>query len=199
MHNSSNSLLATMDYKNSQIAFEEINGKMMINATQMAKPFGNSKKPRFWLRTQQAKDLLKVVSKMHKCNLNDLQIVKYGGNNPGTWFHEDLALLFAQWLSPEFYLACNTKLKELLQQKVLEVPSRHGVKGTLIDGKVVYAYMDAMRIFGNVHTSSSRRRKRHPEHFTKRFGRNFVTAMYLDAMHSYYAWKDASNQLKLSF
>ncbi|MFK2517133.1 phage antirepressor KilAC domain-containing protein [Bacteroides fragilis] len=29
--------------------------------------------------------------------------------------HEDLALIFAQWLSPDFYLWCNDRIKELLQ------------------------------------------------------------------------------------
>lgn len=29
--------------------------------------------------------------------------------------HEDLALVFAQWLSPDFYLWCNDRIKELLQ------------------------------------------------------------------------------------
>jgi hypothetical protein len=42
--------------------------------------------------------------------------VKQGGNAKyqGTWMHEDVALIFAQWLSPEFYLWCNDRVKELL-------------------------------------------------------------------------------------
>lgn len=32
--------------------------------------------------------------------------------------HEDVALVFAQWLSPEFYLWCNDRVKELLTQGV---------------------------------------------------------------------------------
>jgi plasmid maintenance system antidote protein VapI len=101
-----------LHYNGSNIAFEQINGKMMINATQMAKPFG--RQPVDWLNTQQAKDLIEVVAKLRKISLADIQHIKRGGNNSGTWFCEEVALFFAQWLSSEFYFACNDKLKELL-------------------------------------------------------------------------------------
>lgn len=196
MLHSNESLLAVMDYKQNKISFEEIDGKMMINATQMAKPF--NKRTRDWLRTQQAKDLLKTVSVAHKCATADLQVVRQGGVNQGTYFHEDVALFFAQWLSPEFYLACNMKLKELIHQKALQVPARHGVPGTVIKGLVMYSYATAMKVFGNPNTGAWRRKQKHPDHFKKEFGRNFVTAQYLDAMKSYYDWKNSTNQLKLS-
>lgn len=32
----------------------------------------------------------------------------------GTWMHEDVALEFARWLSPEFAIWCNDRIKELL-------------------------------------------------------------------------------------
>jgi hypothetical protein len=99
-------------YRESSITFEYVNGNLMINATQVAKPFG--KKPISWTKTEQFKDLINAVSKVKKITLADLQVVKQGGNNPGTWFQEDLALLFAQWLSPEFYVLCNEKLKEIV-------------------------------------------------------------------------------------
>lgn len=198
MLHSNESLLAVMDYKQNKVSFEEIDGKMMINATQMAKPFGQ--KPNFWLKTQQANDLLKAMSVVKKINTADLVVVRQGGNPQlqGTWFQEDVALLFAQWLSPEFYIACNDKLKELLTQKTLQVPSRHGVPGTVIKGLVMYAYATAMKVFGNPNTGAWRRKQKHPDHFKKEFGRNFVTPQYLDAMKSYYDWKNSTNQLKLS-
>ena len=112
---SQNEQTSFMNFNGSSIAFENINGVMMINATQMSKPFGQ--KPVFWLRTQQAKDLLKAYSAVHNCTTADMQVVKSGGLNQGTWLNEDIALLFAQWLSPEFYLACNAKLKEIVANK----------------------------------------------------------------------------------
>ena len=47
MNATKTTLVEVMEFHGSQIAFEEINGKMMINATQMAKPFG--KTPKDWL------------------------------------------------------------------------------------------------------------------------------------------------------
>ena len=77
-----------LNYKGSNVAFEEIEGKMMVNATQMAKPFG--KRTRDWLKYQQSKDLIKTVSEGINVASADLQLVKKGGKNQGTWFHEDV-------------------------------------------------------------------------------------------------------------
>lgn len=99
------------NYNGSRISFE-INGKIMINATEMAKPF--CKKPYDWLRTDQATEIIQALSASKKCEATDLINVINGGNNFGTWMHEDVALLFAQWLSPEFYIWCNDRIKELL-------------------------------------------------------------------------------------
>jgi phage antirepressor YoqD-like protein len=84
----------------------------MINATQMAKPFG--KRPVDWLQNSQTSDYLSELSKVRKSTLADLVRVTKGGNNPGTWMHEDVALEFARWLSPAFAIWCNDRIKELL-------------------------------------------------------------------------------------
>ena len=100
------------NYNGNNITFQ--NGdNILINATEMAKQFG--KKPANWLRTEQSKELIKAVTASHKCTPPDLVHVINGGDNFGTWMHEDVALLFAQWLSPEFYLWCNDRIKELLK------------------------------------------------------------------------------------
>lgn len=85
---------------------------IMINATEMAKPFG--KRPVDWMQNQQTKDFLAELSKVRKSTLADLVRVTKGGNNPGTWMHEDVALEFARWLSPKFAIWCNDRIKELL-------------------------------------------------------------------------------------
>jgi len=41
--------------------------------------------------------------------------VSRGGNNPGTWAHQKLALKFAAWLSPHFELWVYDKIEELLK------------------------------------------------------------------------------------
>jgi hypothetical protein len=49
--------------------------------------------------------------------LADLLTVRKGGINPGTWMHEDVAMEFALWLSPEFAIWCNDRIKEILLDK----------------------------------------------------------------------------------
>lgn len=128
----------------------------------------------------------------------DLQVVKKGGDplEQGTWFQEDIALFFAQWLSPEFYLMCNDKLKELLTQGIPNLEPKYGVQPILYLNKKLYPYIEAMRVMGgSVKSSASSRKKRAPEQFTKVFGRNFVTEAYLDLLNSYYSYKNAQKRL----
>lgn len=98
-------------YEGYPITFEKKNGKMMVNATQMAKAIG--KKPSDWLRSEQANRIINAVSASQKCEPSDLVKVT-NGDGGGTWMHEDVALPFAQWLSPEFYIWCNDHIKQLL-------------------------------------------------------------------------------------
>lgn len=187
---------AVLQYSGSQIRFERIGGRLMVNATQMAEPFGV--KPKFWLRTQQAKDLLATGVKLHKCNLNDLLIVIHGGGRRGTWMHEDIALMFAQWLSPDFYFACNNLLKHVLSKSALEVPSKHGVSAVIHDGMPLYPYADIVRALGGSARGGTQwRRAKFPHHFVKLFGRNFITPQYADLLASYYNYRRA--QLSLDF
>ena len=105
-------------YQGSEITFS--NGEnVMVNATQMAKAFG--KRPNDWLRSEQAQRMIEAISASQKCEPTDLVIVKNGGSDYGTWFHEDVALVFAQWLSPEFYLWCNDRIKELIKNGVSDI------------------------------------------------------------------------------
>jgi hypothetical protein len=195
----SKNLSAVMQFQGKNIAFQEIDGKMMVNATQMAKPFGNSKKPDNWLRTQQARDLINVVSVSHKCATTDLQLVRQGGKNQGTWFQEDVALFFAQWLSPEFYLACNTKLKELLKKEALALPQKYGVDAIVHKQRFYYAYTDVLRALGaSTRGSTSGRKAKHPLQFLFLYGRNFITPEYAQLLKGYYDYRNATNQLKLS-
>lgn len=106
------------NYKGSQISF--MSGEnVMVNATQMAKPF--SKQPIDWLKTNQSKEYIETFSKLKIISLADLVQVIKGGNNSGTWMHEDVALEFARWLSPAFAIWCNDRIKELLKTGVTTV------------------------------------------------------------------------------
>ena len=108
------------DYKGSKISF--ISGEnVMVNATQMAKPFG--KRPIDYLRLPSTNELLKAIVRKSHISENQLVISKQGSaeNGGGTWMHEDLALDFAQWLSVDFRLWCNDRIKELMRTGVTTV------------------------------------------------------------------------------
>lgn len=112
----SNKTNEVFNYNGTDITFQLGDGNVMVNATQMAKPFG--KTPKDWLRTEQSERLVNAISGRIKRLPADLVTVTNGGNNYGTWMHEDVAMFFAQWLSPEFYLWCNDRIKELLKTGV---------------------------------------------------------------------------------
>ena len=99
-------------YNGSSITFQK-GDNVMVNATEMAKPF--NKRPNDFLILKSTNELTNSLSAKTGIPVTDLVIVNQGGNNQGTWIHEDLALVFAQWLSPDFYLWCNDRIKELLQ------------------------------------------------------------------------------------
>jgi phage antirepressor YoqD-like protein len=101
------------NYNGNYITFQIGNGDVMVNATEMAKPFGKS--PSEYLRLPSTRKLIEAV--MGKSRIDENQLVKTlrGGNIQGTWIHEDIALDFAQWLSVDFKLWCNDRIKELLK------------------------------------------------------------------------------------
>lgn len=86
----------------------------MVNATEMAKPFG--KLVGDWLRLKATTEFTEALSAdMHIPISALIQVVKGGNSEQGTWLHEDVALEFARWLSPSFAIWCNKRIKELLQ------------------------------------------------------------------------------------
>ena len=107
------------NYNGNNITFQLGNGDVMINATEMAKAFG--KTPKDYLRTQSAQELINALSVRLKCLTADLVKVVQGGDIQGTWLHEDVALDFAQWLSVDFKLWCNARIKELLKTGVTTI------------------------------------------------------------------------------
>lgn len=108
-------------YNGNPITFQ-IGEATVVNATQMAKPFGDSKRAKNWLTLNSTKEFLDVLSKGRNLPLTDLVQVTKGGTNPGTWFHEDVALEFARWLSPQFAIWCNDRIKELMRYGMTATP-----------------------------------------------------------------------------
>lgn len=109
--------VSVFKYKDNTVTFRNTDGDLMVNATQMAKAFGKTCND--WLKTEQSKRMVNAISTSKKIDVGDLVLVINGGNTGnGTWMHEDVALVFAQWLSPEFYLWCNDRIKELMNGSV---------------------------------------------------------------------------------
>ena len=106
------------NYKGSEISFMSGNN-VMVNATQMAKPF--NKRPVDYLALPSTNQLLNAIVRKSHIAENQLVRTVRGGVNPGTWMHEDIALDFAQWLSIDFKLWCNDRIKELLKTGVTTV------------------------------------------------------------------------------
>ena len=105
--------LSTFRFQGNQITFKG-GETVMVNATEMAKPFG--KVPKDWLRLQQAQDFIASLSAVRQICPTGLIKQQQGGipSEQGTWMHEDVAMEFARWLSPEFGIWCNDIIKELL-------------------------------------------------------------------------------------
>lgn len=128
------------NYMGNEITF--LNGEsVMVNATEMAKPFG--KAPWKWLELPSTKEYIKALSENRSLAVNQLVTSVRGGNNPdirGNWFHEDLALEFARWLSPKFAIWCNDRIKELI---------KHGATAlnpeSLLDPDYVIKVMTALK------------------------------------------------------
>lgn len=110
------------NYNGASITFQT-GEATMVNATEMAKPFGESKRAKNWLALQSTQEFLTVLSKGRNLPLADLVQVTKGGNNPGTWMYEDVALEFARWLSPQFAIWCNDRIKELMRHGVTATPA----------------------------------------------------------------------------
>lgn len=113
--------LQVFNYNDIPISFELGNGNVMINATQMAKPF--RKQTSDWTRLQQTEDFLSSLSAVRGIPRSELIRVVRGGNGlQGTMFHEDVALEFARWLSPLFAIWCNDRIKELMRHGMTATP-----------------------------------------------------------------------------
>ncbi len=145
------------NYNANPVTFRTIDGALMVNATQMAKQFG--KRPVDWLNLLSTKNFLtalinargakNVVGEANKGKRNrvrikalkvgNLVVTNVGGRGGGgTYFHEDIAIEFARWLSPAFAVWCNDRIKELFRQSVTqqtaqEQPQPHSPEMMTID------------------------------------------------------------------
>lgn len=117
--------------------------EVWINATEMSRPFRNKPVAHFLEDPSRLRIVLKLCTR-NSLNINDIDMsmslsisnlaemfpesvkVAKGGipgeNTQGTWFQEDIALEFARWLSPDFAIWCNDRIKELLTVGMTALP-----------------------------------------------------------------------------
>lgn len=100
------------DYNDHRVTFKTAKGKTMVNATSMARCF--DKQPAIWLRSAPAMELREALVREGKSESLEEQVMTTRGINGATWIVEDLAMEFSKWLSPEFSIWCNDRMKELV-------------------------------------------------------------------------------------
>jgi hypothetical protein len=115
-------------YDNQKITFEFADGQSMVNATQMAKPFG--KLPAGFLRGKSTKAFVLALEEDYRKNGTPrevLRVVQDGSalHLQGTWMDEHLALKFAGWLAPEFEVWIYKKIRELLTTGKTEIHGKN--------------------------------------------------------------------------
>lgn len=136
---SNGSLSKIYSYGKNAVTFRAIDGSLMVNATQMAKPFG--KKGYDWLRLPSTKAYISALidareqqsgaqplrngqrKQLNERELRQSNLVitrKGGRNGGGAYFHEDIAIEFTRWLSPAFAVWCNDRIKELFKQGITQ-------------------------------------------------------------------------------
>nr|DAE30202.1 MAG TPA: KilA protein [virus sp. ct5rm7] len=126
--------LQTFHYNDQPVTFGIGARQVMVNASEMARPF--RKQPSDWMRLKQTEEFIASLSAVRGIPRTQLLRVIRGGNGiQGTFFHEDVALEFARWLSPLFAIWCNDRIKELLQ----------GVMPSASDPRFVLEVLDRLR------------------------------------------------------
>jgi len=115
--------VSKFDYKGVPITFETGLDTVMVNATQMATTHG--KQVSDWTRLKSTDEFINALSSVRGIPRSGLYHIVRGGNSgQGTYFHEDVAMEFARWLSSEFAIWCNDRIKELIRHGVTATPAK---------------------------------------------------------------------------
>lgn len=190
--------LQLVEIDHQKFAVEPLNGNVNVNLTQMAKPFGRSKQPVQWLKTDASKNYMEVLSVLKNCSTADLLTVKQGGRNQGTWCTDyRIAMRFAQWLDPRFAMMVDEMLVNLLRGDAVLAKPFEGVEPVIHQGKAWYNYLDVLQALGYSRRSGSVavRKRQFGQHFAKLFGRNFITLHFCGFLKRRHDWR----QLEINF
>lgn len=114
-------LTKIFEFDGTPVTFKNENGVVYVNATELGKSSG--KRPYEYLRLSSTIQYMQALETTTGKSRTDFFMSTVGGTAPGTWLNEDLALHFAQWISPAFYVKCNQHIKELLKHGFTATPS----------------------------------------------------------------------------
>lgn len=122
----------TFNYKDDiPVSFRTIDGRIMVNATQLSKCFNHQ--PIEWLRLKDTIRLRKELAEAGKTSCVDQQIVTVRGRTNGaTWIEAPLALELANWLSPELAQWC----RECIRKITSDLPVEDKPADTLPSAKI---------------------------------------------------------------
>ena len=103
----------TFKYKDRHpVRFKMEQDMIMVNATDMSKPFGKS--PTAWLRFDSTEEFRQTLVNEGKSENVEQQVSASRGKNGGTWMVEELALEFAGFLSSEFAAWCDFCIRSFM-------------------------------------------------------------------------------------
>lgn len=122
---------------------------------------------------------------------------KSGKLNPCYQLSKIECLYIATKFNDEVRAKLVVRWEELEHRTQLQLVPLYGVSPTVIEGKVLYCYHDALRAIGaSTHSGrTSRRKALYPHQFVKAFGRNFITAEYFGYLKKCHE----VHQLQISF
>lgn len=97
-------------------------GRFNLNALHRASGSIHTKRPSIWLATKQAQELVAELSQNSGLGCEPVESVK-GGATPGTFAVEQLAVAYANWVSPKFYLIVIETFLTVRKKSALSLPN----------------------------------------------------------------------------
>ena len=96
-------------------------GRFNLNSLHRASGGRDAKRPKTWLDTKQAQELVEELRRDSALGQEILNVTK-GGSAPGTFAHELLAVSYAGWISPAFQLKVNQVFLDYRNGRLQPVP-----------------------------------------------------------------------------
>ena len=119
--------LVVFEYEGEEVRFDPAAQMWNLNVMHRAAGSERSKEPSRWLNQAQTQDLLAALTEAETTCLNgsiSVLVETREGRNGGTWALPVLALAYAHYLLPKFYIACNRwMLERVTGQQISGAPS----------------------------------------------------------------------------